>query len=250
MAYDSAVISFTIKTDKVDLVQATHMNAVQSELVTIETILGTNVKGNRADLKTRLNNALDADGSILSGTSFPSPSLASQIFYRTDLNVLYMMNDINSLWIAQGVSLSNVIFCWNGADTSLTNTFGYYTGASLLVDFSGLAATYSYFGAYGTTYRTILLGKFTKISGISTITINARLWASSAVATNEAILNVDIGGQSNTVASVTSTTPTWVTPSTINVSSLTNGTTYDITIQIKSEGTASAYCGAVVLIAS
>lgn len=90
MAYDSAVVSFTTKTDKVDLVQAAHMNAVQAELVTIETILGTGLKGTSADLSTRLNKALDSDGSILSGTSFPSPALASQIFFRTDLSTLYI----------------------------------------------------------------------------------------------------------------------------------------------------------------
>ena len=98
MAFDSAVISFTTKTDKVDLVQAAHMNAVQAELVTIETILGTNVKGDRENLKTRLNNVLDADGSILSGTAFPSPAYPSQLFYRTDLELLYISNSINAGW--------------------------------------------------------------------------------------------------------------------------------------------------------
>jgi hypothetical protein len=98
MAYDSAVITFTTKTDKVDLVQAAHMNAVQAELVTIETILGTNVKGDRTDLKTRLNNALDADGSLLSGTSYPSPSYPSQPFYKTDVDLFYIRNAANSAW--------------------------------------------------------------------------------------------------------------------------------------------------------
>lgn len=88
MAYDSAISSFTTKTNKVDLVDASHINTVQAELVVIETILGTNVKGNQADLKTRLNNMLDADGSVLSGTSYPSPGLTSQIFFRTDLDQL------------------------------------------------------------------------------------------------------------------------------------------------------------------
>lgn len=90
MAYDSSIITFTTKTDKVDLVSASHINAVQTEIVTIETILGTGLKGTAADLSTRLNKALDGDGSILSGTSFPSPALTSQQFWRTDLNVLYI----------------------------------------------------------------------------------------------------------------------------------------------------------------
>lgn len=98
MAYDSAIITYTTKTDKVDIVAAAHINAVQTELVTIETILGTNVKGDRTDLKTRLNNALDADGSILSGSSFPSPALPTQLFYRTDLDVAYFRNAANGAW--------------------------------------------------------------------------------------------------------------------------------------------------------
>ena len=252
MAYDSAVSSFTTKTDKVDLVQAAHMNAVQSELVTIETILGTNVKGDRADLKTRLNNALDADGSLLSGTSFPSPALPSQQFYRTDLNTNYIRNAANNSWIAQGGNLSNIIFQWHGVDSAQagTNTHGLNLTTTLNVDFNSYTPTYMVLGAYGTTYRNILLGKFTKISGIATITINARLWSSDVNANTEAILNVDIGSQANTVKSVTTATPAWATPATIDVSGLTNGTTYDITVQLKNESTASAYCSAVVLTAS
>lgn len=98
MAYDSAISSFTIKTDKVDLVSASHINTLQSEIVTIETVLGTNVKGNRTDLKTRLNNALDADGSMLSGTSYPSPALPSQVFYDTSLDTMYIRNAANTAW--------------------------------------------------------------------------------------------------------------------------------------------------------
>lgn len=99
MAFDSAIVSFTVKTNKVDLVDAAHINAVQAELVTIETILGTGVKGDRTNLKTRLNNALDPDGSILSGTSFPSVPLTSQQFYRTDLGILYIYT--GSTWAPQ-----------------------------------------------------------------------------------------------------------------------------------------------------
>ena len=127
MAYDSAVSSFTTKTDKVDLVQAAHMNAVQSELVTIENILGTNVKGNRADLKTRLNNALDADGSLLSGTAFPSPGLTSQMFYRTDLNKAY---------IYDGAS-------WNELGASIDYTAGSQTEGTATTERSTNAGTYT-----------------------------------------------------------------------------------------------------------
>lgn len=87
MAFDSGIITFTTKTDKVDLVAAAHINAVQAELVIIETILGVGVKGNQTNLKTRLDSAMDSDGTILSGSAFPSPAIGtSQGFWRTDLN--------------------------------------------------------------------------------------------------------------------------------------------------------------------
>jgi hypothetical protein len=126
-----------------------------------------------------------------------------------------------------------------------------YHGTDLLV---AAPTGYLYFAAKTYTYRTILVGKFTKIAGISTITIHARLWAANTNAGDEAILSVDVGGQSNTVKSVESATPAWVTTSTIDVSSLSNGTVYDITIQLKNEDTDTqtvfAYCSAVMLIAS
>jgi hypothetical protein len=251
MSYDSAISSFTTKTDKVDLVQAAHINAVQSELVAIETILGTNVKGNRTDLKTRINNALDADGSILSGTAYPSPALPSQLFYRTDLGGLYVYDED---WKIVGESLSNVIFEWHGCVVATDGSSGHgiiqTTGSVTPPLTSAPYATTHFYVVKGGTYRTILSSQFTKISGITTVTIHARVWSSSTNAAEEAILSVDIGGQANTVKSVTSDTPSWVTTSNIDVSSLTNGTTYTITIQLKNEANEYAYCSDVVLIAS
>ena len=95
MAYDSSIISYTTKTNKVDLVDAAHINALQTEIVTIETILGTGLKGTSASLSARLNNALDSDGSVLSGTAFPSPALTSQMFYRTDEGRVYFYNGVS-----------------------------------------------------------------------------------------------------------------------------------------------------------
>lgn len=83
MAYDSAVVSFTTKTDKVDLVQAAHMNAVQSELVTIETILGTGVKGTCTDLKTRLAICLNEAGALQQSANLPCSAIEGQLYYRT-----------------------------------------------------------------------------------------------------------------------------------------------------------------------
>ncbi len=154
-------------------------------------------------------------------------------------------------WITAAKILSNVIFCWNGSDIGTISIVGLVqTADTLLRDMSAYEPMYQYYGAYGTTYRTILASKFVKIAGISTVTIFAKLWANNVGANFEAILMVDIGGQNNFVKSVTSGTPTWVTSANIDVSSLTNGTTYNITISLKNEGLASAYCSGVILTAS
>ncbi len=83
--YTCPVLSFTTKTNKVDLVDAAHINAVQTEI---------------AAINNRMLNAIDSDGTILSGTAFPSPAtLTSQQFWRTDLNVLYIWT--GSAWSPQ-----------------------------------------------------------------------------------------------------------------------------------------------------
>jgi hypothetical protein len=127
-----------------------------------------------------------------------------------------------------------------------------YDGNSQNPTMSTYTCGYHFIGVYGSTYRTILLGKFKKIAGISTITIQARVWTNNADANKEAFVKVDIGGLNNEVTYVGGgTTPAWATPANIDVSSLSNGTTYDITVQLKNEYfDVSSYCSAVVLIAS
>ena len=147
-------------------------------------------------------------------------------------------------------SLSNVIYCWLDSDVGTTNVFGMVEGTSLTPTMSTYTVNYHFFGVYGLTYRTILTGRFVKIAGISTVTIHARIWTSDPTSGRLAYLSADIGGQSNSV-NILSNTPSWVTTSTIDVSSLTNGTGYDITIQLKNENSgASAYCSGIILTAS
>jgi hypothetical protein len=240
MAYDSGIISFTTKTDKVDLVSAAHINAVQTEIVTIETILGTNVKGNRADLKTRLNNALDADGTILSGSSYPSPSLPSQLYYRTDLDVLYIMNAANSLWVALGGSLSNVLFQYSGCVNATGAGEGEVIGTTLVPN--SVTGNYRFLQRTAGSLGTVWASKWTKISGVATITVYAQIWVRT---TGTATLKVDVGGQNNSVTGTSAqTTPEWKSM-TIDVSSLTNGVTYDVTVQLNNSVT-TAFLGTLI----
>ncbi len=153
-------------------------------------------------------------------------------------------------WAASG-SVSNVLFAWSGIESATTNSHGEYIGTSLTPSIAAETMERRFLAVEGTTYRTLLLFQFTKIAGIDTVTIHARMWAEAAGGGQETIMNVDIGSQSNTVTTVTSTTPAWVTTATIDVSGLSDGTTYDGIIQLKSEdASGSGYCSAVVLVGS
>lgn len=230
MAFDSAIISYTTKTDKVDLVQAAHINAVQSELVTIETILGTGVKGDRANVKTRLNNALDADGSILSGTSYPSPALGSQVFYRTDLTTLYVHNISTGQWDALGGSLSNIIAFFQGQDSSSTSANGIYKGTSNVPTTAFDNLFYALFASGSNSYLNIVpTFKWKKITGVSTVTVLIRGWGKMSPGTG-AKFKVTIGSANGASSSFSSSSPAWQTAFTVDVTGLTNGSTYDVDI--------------------
>ena len=88
-AYPSGVKTFTTKTNKVDLVDADHINDLQLEVVAIQEELGTDVAGSAATLKIRLAVNTAADGGIVSGGADPggSPKTAT-LFYRTDISIL------------------------------------------------------------------------------------------------------------------------------------------------------------------
>lgn len=79
-----AIETFTTKTNKVDLVDAAHINAVQTSIVNIE---------------TALNILVSTNGSLAQGTSFPLSPVNGQVFWRTDLNVVYVYN--GSAWSPQ-----------------------------------------------------------------------------------------------------------------------------------------------------
>jgi hypothetical protein len=176
MAYDSAIISFTTKTNKVDLVDASHINAVQAELVIIETILGAGLKGTVANLSTRLNNMLDPDGSVLSGTSYPSPALyPSQLFYKTDVNTLYIRNAANTSW-APVSAVSNVqIFTTPGSNTFVAPTGITQVYLSMIGGGGGGGSSNGSAGAGGGGSGAYILNRpYTVIAGNSyTVTIGA-----------------------------------------------------------------------------
>ena len=86
----ASIVAFTTKTNKVDIVDASHINRLQEEVVAEQTELGKDPAGSVVNLKTRLAVSLADSGAMAQGTSDPtSPTpVIGQPFYRTDTDQL------------------------------------------------------------------------------------------------------------------------------------------------------------------
>ena len=129
--------------------------------------------------------------------------------------------------------LSNALFEF---EASVDNV-GYVVGTTLT---TAASANYAYRAVNtGATYLTVARTKFKKISGVSTVTVYAQLWQGTASGEGAGI-RVSIGSANGAVTGTTSQiTPEWVT-FTINVSSLVNGTVYDVTADLRNATGAGA----------
>lgn len=246
--YPGGLWAPTTKTDKVDLVQASHVNLMQDEVVAVQTELGADVAGNQTDLVTRLAVMVDTDGTLIGSDAFPGTPAHKQLFYRTDSDTLYVYD--GSAWDVVGGAASNVIFAWSGFENYEDNVSGLYYGTSATPSLDAVSEIgYLFFATDDVSYVTFLNFKFKKISTISTVTVHSRLKRSG---TGDAMLNVDIGGVSSTVPPSPSEAWGWTTGTAIvdiDVSGLGNGTAYDGIIQLQSsQDGQDVYCSAVTLI--
>lgn len=227
--------TFTTKEDKVDANSAADINALQSSIVTIE---------------TALDKLVNTDGSLVQGTSFPLLPGVGQVFYRTDLITAYIWN--GSVWQALGGSLSNVIFNWTGCVDYSGGVIGKVNGSALNPT-TGANYDFLMVGQAVSSPQGVLRSKFLKISGVNTLTIYANAWTRSGHV--NAAVWVDCGSTNGSVATISASSPgTWST-FTIDVSGLTNGTVYDLTVSIynptSSGGDGSfAYLGGIVIFGS
>lgn len=151
-------------------------------------------------------------------------------------------------------SLSNVIFEWTGQTDAAGAGMGVITSTSTLSDTGAATGQYLYIKDRnaGSSQTTIVLrSKFRKAAGINTLTVYASCWLNGASSTVAAQLNVN--GSTIDTATTNSTSPTWINSTTLDVSALSNGTVYDMSIAIKSVNGAAvvnAYLGAVKVFAS
>ena len=120
-SYPGSIKTFTTKTNKVDLVDADHINDLQNEVVAEQTELGSDVAGSCTDLKTRLAVIIENDGSLRQGTSFPVSPAEGDPFYRTDEDILYIYDGAG--WDAIGMpsATSGDILYASGTSTFILN---------------------------------------------------------------------------------------------------------------------------------
>ena len=113
---------------------------------------------------------------------------------------------ITTTTITSTLPISNVIFTWSGVDIVSDTNYGLFQGTDQ-APATGATLTNHFLYNDTNTARTLLNFQFTKIAGISTVTIHGRLWSDTANSGDEAILTVDIGGQNAFITSTTTTSP-------------------------------------------
>lgn len=134
--------------------------------------------------------------------------------------------------------LSNVLFQYQGVIDGTAGASGDgETNAATLTPVYGVTTIYRFLatsarnigsGAGNTVWST----KWIKISGVNTITIYTRLWVAVTTGSGQPKLTVAIGSASGSVSATAGlVTPTWYS-FTIDVSGLSNGTTYDVTASL------------------
>lgn len=157
----------------------------------------------------------------------------------------------NPQWTTS-VTPSNVVFSWVGTDDfgDGTNSGGYglYSGSSVTPNAGTLGKLFFVTGTSISSNQIVLRSKFSKILGISTFTVYARGWCSTD---SNGVVRIDVGSVNGTSATLSpAVTPTWQPSFTIDVSSLLNGTVYDLTVGLSNPGGFNTYLSSIIIFGS
>jgi hypothetical protein len=207
----------------------------------VQTELGVDVAGSKTTLDARLDQCIAENGAMRSGTSAPvSPTPQDgDFFYRTDQNVMYIYN--GSTWDAQGQSLSNVIFSfgWGRSDLS-ANSYGFNAdraeaNSQNVVNTDAVNTADAYINS-DTTYRVAYRTKFKKLPGQTSVVCYAHMNRITGTG-GTYYVQFSIGGQT-AEDSDTNVSATWL-DGVVDISGLTDGTVYDVTVSTKMGGASS-----------
>lgn len=254
--YPGTLDSFTDKEAKKDKVKAVDWNKIQDCIVSTQTELGTDPAGSADTVKKRLARSLADSGDLRSGTSFPVTEIGNGTpFYRTDLDTLYIYD--GTTWDPVGGG-ANTVFSWVGIDNfDGFSTRGLPGMLQIASTSNNPAANSTNFGNFfacclinTTTFQTLIPSfKWVKPSGINTLTLFIRVWAGSD-------FKYRLKADSLTVDSATigaGTTPTDRAAISLDISSLTTGNTYDISVmgaRDSGSGDEEFYVSQVIIIGS
>jgi hypothetical protein len=208
--YPTSLKTYTTKTNKVDIVDATHINDIQNEVVALEVNIGTSPGGSFGTLATRLAQMMDTNGSIQGGSAFPGTTYGKQMFYKTDTDNFYIRNAGNTIWNQIGAVLSDLTF-----DRQFTQ---------------GVSVSTSGWVSYNKHY-------IRKVSGISGLSCKAELTGNG----EETVFRFSVNGvYSNTMFQNNLFSTTWMTGTCfLDISSLPNNTFYEVIPQFTHMDTAS-----------
>lgn len=238
--YPTGLVTFTVKENKVDLVDASHVNRLQEEIIAMQTAIGTNPRGSCADFNTRVGVLIDSNGAIWGSNAYPGTPVAKQLVFRTDTGLLYIRDAGNTTWSAVGSSVGNCLFQYCG----LAKAQKEYVGNSLVSGTGLIGINYRYLyaaNAGAEVFQTVWNTQWKKISGINTITVAGELWGREGG--TGAVAKIDIGyaGTFATFYNSVPSVPGWANVN-IDVSGLANGTLYDVIASLAASGGSANVC--------
>lgn len=219
---------------------------------TFTTLTGTDILGTTLTVSGTVKLGTTHQGDIFydNGTSVVrlTPGVSGQFLKTLGVSA-------NPLW-ADTVTNSNVVYSWTGQVDAAGSGTGVVNGTTL-VDTSTTIGNYLYLkdkNATGLSQTTILLRtKFKKISGISTLTLYAYVNENTNASSAAVSAQLSVNGSTVDTATLINTTYIWVNSTGLDVSGLTNGTVYDMTIAIKTNGNVNpmyGYIGSVIVLGS
>lgn len=231
--------------NEVDVVDQNDHNILKGEIIALQTYIGTTPQGNRNSLTDRVNAVMSGSGGFYLTNADPDGAVTypGLYWYRTDTEALRNVKSDGTIQ-SVGSSFSNTVFSFSLShlpSLAQTGVVGIASGSGY---FPASINNY-YWASSSTAYATCIRSKFYMISGINNVAIKAFIWTNDG-AQGIPYCRVSIGGVSGTMVAATgSTNPTEVT-NTLNVSSLTVGSYYDIIVELRASSSDITYMDSII----